>query len=65
MAGNANANAIPFLKRRGIDVKAIKDSMVLWYDIKKQGATNETMKANPKLIDLSGNGHDATCYNFA
>lgn len=22
------------------------------------------MKANPKLIDLSGNGHDATCYNF-
>lgn len=65
MAGNANANSIPFLKRRGIDVKAIEDSMVLWYDIKKQGATNETMKANPKLIDLSGNGHDATCYNFA
>lgn len=23
------------------------------------------MKANPKFIDLSGNGHDATCYNFA
>lgn len=65
MVGNANANAIPFLKRRGIDVKAIEDSMVLWYDIKKQGAINETMKANPKLIDLSGNGHDATCYNFA
>ena len=45
--------------------KSIKDSMMLWYDIKRQGATNESMKANPKLIDLSGNGHDITCYNFA
>lgn len=43
----------------------IKRNLVLWYDIKRQGATNETMAANPKLIDLSGNGHDATCYNFA
>lgn len=45
--------------------KRIMDSMVLWYDLKRQGATNESMAANPKLIDLSGNGHDATCYNFA
>ena len=45
--------------------KSIKDSMMLWYDIKRQGATNESMEANPKLIDLSGNGHDITCYNFA
>lgn len=45
--------------------KSIKDSMMLWYDIKRQGATNESMEANPKLIDLSGNGHDATCHNFA
>lgn len=43
----------------------IMDSMVLWYDLARQGATNESMAANPKLIDLSGNGHDATCYNFA
>lgn len=43
----------------------IKDNMVLWYDLKRQGATNESMATNPKLIDLSGNGHDATCYNFA
>ena len=45
--------------------KRIMDSMVLWYDLKRQGATNESMAANPKLIDLSGNGYDATCYNFA
>ena len=44
---------------------AIRRSAVLWYDIAKQGATNETMAANPVLKDLSGHGHDATCYNFA
>lgn len=43
----------------------IMKSMVLWYDIAKQGATNENMAENPVLRDLSGNGHDATCYNFA
>lgn len=41
------------------------DSIILWYDIKRQGATNENMAENPVLRDLSGNGHDATCYNFA
>lgn len=45
--------------------KSIKDSMMLWYDIKRQGATNESMKANPVIKDLSGNGHDAACHNFA
>lgn len=63
MAGNANANGIPFLKRYGIP-PAIKNSMVLWYDIARQGATNESMAVNPILKDLSDNGHDATCYNF-
>ena len=48
-----------------INVKSIMDSIVLWYDIKRQGATNENMAASPVLRDLSGNGHDATCYNFA
>lgn len=43
---------------------SIFDSLVLWYDIAKQGATNETMAENPVLKDLSGHGHDATCYNF-
>lgn len=44
--------------------KAIKDAMVLYYDIAKQKATNESMAENPTLKDLSGNGNDATCYNF-
>ena len=43
----------------------IMESMVLWYDIGKQGATNEGMAADPRIIDHSGNGHHATCYNFA
>lgn len=40
------------------------NSVVLWYDIGRQGATNESMAENPTLKDLSGNGNDATCYNF-
>ncbi len=47
------------------DEEKIRESLVLWYDIKKQQATNEGMAATPRLRDLSGNGHDATCYNFA
>lgn len=41
------------------------DSIVCWYDIGKQQCTNESMASNPVLADLSGNGHDITCYNFA
>ena len=44
---------------------AIRKSMVVWYDVAKQNATNESMQANPVLKDFSGNGRDATCYNFA
>ena len=40
------------------------NSVVLWYDIGRQGATNESMSLSPILKDLSGNGNDATCYNF-
>lgn len=47
-----------------VNVQSILDSMVLWYDIARQGCTNESMAGNPVLRDLSGNGHDATCYNF-
>ena len=51
----------------------IKDSMVLWYDIERMldGKLNEStnantyMSSNPTLVDLSGNGHDATCTGFA
>lgn len=64
MAINAIGNGIPFPRGEGIP-SAVRDSMVLWYDLKRQGATNESMAANPKLKDLSGNGHDTTCYNFA
>lgn len=45
--------------------QAIMDSLVCWYDIGKQQCTNESMASNPVLADLSGNGHDITCYNFA
>ena len=64
MATNGNAIGTPFLKSNAIP-PAIRNSMILWYDLKKQGATNETMSTNPILKDLSGNGHHATCYNFA
>lgn len=64
MVINGVGNGIPFLKREGIP-SSVRKSMVLWYDIKRQSTTNDIMVDNPKLIDLSGNGHDATCYNFA
>lgn len=43
----------------------IRESIVLWYNIDKQGATNDSMAKCPYLIDLSGNNHHARCYNFA
>lgn len=52
-------------RKPAVDIQSIFDAMVLWYDPKRQGATNENMAENPVLEDLSGNGHDATCYNFA
>ena len=45
--------------------RKIMRSMVCWYDISCQGCTNEAMAQNPVLKDLSGNGNDMTCYNFA
>lgn len=58
--------AVGIPKKKGGEIpSAIRDSMVLWYDLKKQGATNEAMAADPRIIDHSGNGHHATCYNFA
>lgn len=65
MVSNANANNIPAYRLHSKSIKNIMDSMILWYDIKRQGATNESMAQTPVLRDLSGNGHDATCYNFA
>lgn len=65
MVSNSNANNIPAYSLHSKFVKNIMDSMILWYDVKRQGTTNESMSQNPVLRDLSGNGHDATCYNFA
>ena len=46
MAINAIGNGIPFPKGEGIS-SSIKKAIVLWYDLKRQGATNESMRANP------------------
>ena len=67
MIGIGIANAIGFNRNDKDSIRiptAIKNSMVLWYDIAKQKATNESMSLSPILKDLSGNGNDATCYNF-
>ena len=46
-------------------LRGIRYEMELRDDIERQGCTNESMAENPVLKDLSGNGHDATCYNFS
>ena len=51
-------------KKQGMENEIMK-SLALWYDLEKQGATNESMAADPRIIDHSGNGHHAECYNFA
>ena len=58
-------NVFSMGKKKANMEKSVMDSMVLWYDLKKQGATNESMQANPVLVDHSGNGHNANCQNFA
>lgn len=50
---------------RTVIPESIRKNLVVWYDVAKQNATNESMQANPVLKDFSGNGRDATCYNFA
>lgn len=37
----------------------------VYYDIKKQGLSNDTPEADWYLKDFSGNGHDMQLYNFA
>lgn len=38
--------------------------MVFWYDVQKQGATNEILKSNPYLQDFSGNNRPLKLNNF-
>ena len=60
-----NTNAVP-LNTTTFNTRLLNTTkLVCWYDIGKQQCTNESMAANPVLADLSGNGHDITCYNFA
>lgn len=42
----------------------IRESMVLWYSIAKQGADPATLHDNPTLYDLTGNGYHAKCEGF-
>lgn len=42
----------------------IKQHMVFWYDVQKQGATNEILKANPYLQDFSGHNRPLKLNNF-
>lgn len=37
----------------------------VYYDVKKQGLSNDTPEADWYLKDFSGNGYDMTLYNFA
>lgn len=37
----------------------------VYYDVKKQGLSNDTPEADWYLKDFNGNGHDMTLYNFA
>lgn len=37
----------------------------VYYDVKKQGLSNDTPEVDWYLKDFSGNGHDMTLYNFA
>lgn len=42
----------------------IKEHIVFHYDVKKQGATNETLKESAYLQDLSGKGRRMKLNNF-
>lgn len=62
--------ALPLIGGGGKSLKPelpewFKEAIVSWHSPIWQGCTNEEMAKNPILRDLSGNGWDATCYNFA
>lgn len=42
-----------------------RQSLILWYSIPRQKATNGSLGASPLLVDFSGNGMDGTLYNFS
>lgn len=38
-------------RKPAVDEQSIRDAMILWYDLKKQGATNESMASTPELVN--------------
>lgn len=61
MIGNQGKHMTPEEKMK----KKLMESMLFWYDIKRQGCTNASMSQNPVLNDFSGNGRNGACRNFA
>lgn len=45
--------------------KWFREHIVCWYSPNRQGATNEGLSADPRLIDLSGKGMDLELVDFA
>lgn len=60
---NVNRDTKPVPPGPGIE-KWIPKHMVFWYDVQKQGATNEILKSNPYLQDFSGNNRPLKLNNF-
>lgn len=59
--------SVPFLNNQtgSSKLKDLKSHMLGWYDVKRQGCTNESLAENPVLEDLSGNNHPLELKNFA
>lgn len=60
-----NANSTWSISPDDTPPQWFKESIVCWYDTKRNGDTNESMAASPILKDLSGNGVDLQCLGFA
>ncbi|MDE6151671.1 MAG: hypothetical protein K2G12_06775 [Prevotella sp.] len=52
-------------RQAGDDVlRDLKSHIIGWYDVKRQGCTNDSLAENPVLEDLSGNNHPLELHNF-
>lgn len=67
MTGIGIKVSAPFLNNQTGSSKLndLKSHMLGWYDVKRQGCTNESLAENPVLEDLSGNNHPLKLKNFA
>lgn len=59
--------SVPFLNNQdsSSELNDLKSHMLGWYDVKRQGCTNESLAENPVLEDLSGKNHPLELKNFA